>query len=191
MAGADGNEGLLKGEAPFREKGCWGGCLGSMAPGAEGGPENNRVACFAPEMTRVLGAGRPVRSALTTPSGRVAFDYCDGGAGRTGNRRKRRAPTPRSNVNVRGATRCGVGQPNKKPMSREVCVEEEKAQSWTQEATINFAPCSCLGAGCGLRAAVWFWVWVWGRKGRARLDRPMTDVQIWSRTPARPQMEPD
>ena len=57
MAGADGNEGLLKGEAPFREKGCWGGCLGSIAPGAEGGPENNGVACSAPEMTRVLGAG--------------------------------------------------------------------------------------------------------------------------------------
>ena len=31
------------------------------------GPENNRVAFFAPEMTRVLGAGRPVRLTLTTP----------------------------------------------------------------------------------------------------------------------------
>ena len=40
VAGAGGKEGLLNGEAPFREKGCWGGCLGSIAPGAEGGPEN-------------------------------------------------------------------------------------------------------------------------------------------------------
>ena len=29
---AGGNEGRLKGEAPFRENGCCGGCLGSIAP---------------------------------------------------------------------------------------------------------------------------------------------------------------
>ena len=47
----------------------------------------------------------------------------------------------------------------KNRMSREVCVEEEKAQSWTREATINFAPCSGLRSG-----SVWVWVWVWGKE---------------------------
>ncbi len=37
VAGVGGNEGLVKGEAPFRAKGIWGGCLGSIAPGCEGG----------------------------------------------------------------------------------------------------------------------------------------------------------
>lgn len=65
MPGVGGNDGRLNGEAPFRENGCCGGCLGSIAPKyltvavAQNNreAEGTRVACFDLEVMFQDGDG--------------------------------------------------------------------------------------------------------------------------------------
>lgn len=164
-AGAGGKEGLLNGEAPFREKGCWGGCLGSIAAGAEDGPrkqssrflcarDDARARCWAPSQVDVDDAGQRLIIA-TGVRAKQQPERREGLQRRPGLRGHGQTATSEARRDAESAS------PTKKPIVEGGVCGGGEAQSWTREETINFAPCSGLRSGS---AWVWVWVWVWGRE---------------------------